>query len=179
MGSSLRVAVVAAMVVTIGGLGIGADAGRPSPPLAINRLTGPPLTVAKYRGKVVGIAFILTTCSHCQDLTRTLSKLAPEYAPRGVQFVECAFNGDAQATMKEFLERFQPPFPVGWTTDAVVRAYLRIPIVDPHPLYAPYMVFLDRRGVIRAEAQGDFFRNAEQNLRAELEKLLKPISGRR
>jgi hypothetical protein len=168
-----------ALVLALAGLVVAADTARLSPPLQIQRLHGPSITLAQYRGKVVGLAFILTTCSHCQDLTRVLNRLAPVYAPRGVRFIECAFNGDAQATMQEFLDRFQPPFPVGWTTDAAVRSYLRIPIVDPHPLYAPYMVFLDRRGVIRAEAQGDFFRNAEENVRAELDKLLKPNEVRR
>ena len=175
MQPSFRLALAAGVLASAAALLAAADAVRPSPPLEINRLNQPPLALAQYHGKVVGLAFVLTTCPHCQDLTRVLNKLAPLYAPRGVQFLECAFNGDAQATMNDFLERFQPPFPVGWATDAAVRSYLRMPIVDPHPLYAPYMVFLDRRGVIRAEAQGDFFRHAEENLRAQLEKLLKPI----
>jgi len=153
-----------------------AQSPRTAPPLEMNRLGAPSIRLAQYRGKVVGLAFILTTCSHCQDLTRVLNKLAPAYAPRGVQFLECAYNGDGQATMKEFLDRFQPPFPVGWTTDAVVRAWLGIAITDPHPLYAPHMVFLDRRGTIRAEGEGDFFHNSEENIRAQVDKLLK-VSG--
>jgi len=41
-----------------------------------------------------------------------------------------------------FLDRFKPPFPVGWTSDAAVRAYLQIPVIDQRPFYAPRMVFL-------------------------------------
>jgi hypothetical protein len=120
----------------------------------------------------VALSFSLTTCSHCQDPTRLLNKLAPVYITRGVQFLECAYNGDAQATMREFLDHFQPPFPVGWITDSGVRSYLGT-IADPRPLYAPHTVFLDRRGTIRAEGEGDFFRKSEENIRAELERLLK------
>jgi hypothetical protein len=156
-------------------LGLAADAPRPALPLSIERLNAPPVTIAQYRGKVVALTFILTSCSHCQDLTKILDRLAPEYAPRGVQFVECAVNGNAKAEIKEFLQRFQPPFPVGWANESAARAFLRMPPANERPLYIPHMVFLDRGGMIRNEipAESDFFNNAEANIRAELEKLLK------
>ncbi len=149
---------------------------RPSPPLTIERLGAPDLQLSQYRGKVVALAFILTTCSHCQDLTKLLGPLSREYALRGVQVLECAFNDDAQQTMAGFLQQFQPPFPVGWTNRAVAMAYLQRTILDTRPLYVPHMVFLDRRGIIQAEYPGesDFMKDPATNIRAELEKLLKP-----
>ena len=57
--------------------------------------------------------------------------------------------------MKEFLERFQPPFPVGWTIEAAVREYLQLPVIDRRPFYVPHMVFLDRRGTIRTDVPGE------------------------
>ncbi|MGA9627521.1 MAG: TlpA disulfide reductase family protein [Bryobacteraceae bacterium] len=149
---------------------------RPSPPLTIERLGAPDLQLSQYRGKVVALAFILTTCSHCQDLTKLLGPLSREYALRGVQVLECAFNDDAKQTMAEFLQQFQPPFPVGWTNRAVAMAYLQRTILDTRPLYVPHMVFLDRRGIIQAEYPGesDFMKDPATNIRAELEKLLKP-----
>ena len=151
------------------------EAARPSPPLSIERLNAPPITLQQFRGKVVALAFIFTSCSHCQELTQVLNRLAPEYTPRRVQFLACAFNGDATVGMPEFLERFKPQFPVGWTTETVARSYLRFPITDRRMLYVPHMVFLDRRGIIRSDFSGEtsFFTNSETNIRAELEKLLK------
>ena len=155
---------------------LAAEPPRPSPPLEIERLGAPAVQLSQYRGKVVALALISTTCSHCQDLTRLLVSLAPEYSPRGVQVVECAFNDDAKTTMAAFLQQFQPPFPVGWITHAAAMAYLQRTILDTRPLYVPQMVFLDRRGIIRAEYPGesDFFKDSATNVRAELEKLLKP-----
>ena len=75
--------------------------------------------------------------------------------------------------MREFLDHFQPPFPVGWTTDSGVRSYLGITIADPRPHYAPHMVFPIGGVQARAEGEGDFFRKSEENIRAELERLLK------
>jgi len=142
--------------------------------LSIERLDAKPIDPSAYRGKVVALAFIYTTCVHCQDLTRTLERIAPEYAPRGVQFLECAFNPDAQGTMREFLTRFHPPFPVGWASDLAVRGYLQIALMDIRPLYVPHMVFLDRAGAIRADYRGEsgFFTQPEANIRAELDKML-------
>ena len=151
---------------------------RPSPPLSMERSQSAPLTLSQYRGKVVALAFIYTSCSHCQELTQVLNRLAPEYDFRGVQFLECAFNGDASTAIREFLERYKPPFPVGWTSDAVVRSYLRYPISEKRMLYVPHMVFLDRQGIIRGDFAGEsgFFTNAESSIRGELERLLKPSS---
>lgn len=151
------------------------ELARPSPPLSMERFNSPPVTISQYRGKIVALAFIYTSCSHCQELTQVLNRLAPEYDFRGVQFLECAFNGDASASMREFLERYKPPFPVGWTSDTVVRSYLRYPISEKRMLYVPHMIFLDRQGIIRGDFAGEsgFFTNAENSIRAELEKLLK------
>jgi thiol-disulfide isomerase/thioredoxin len=155
---------------------LAAEPPRPSPPLAIERLDAPAVQLSQYRGKVVALALISTTCPHCQDLTRLLVTLSREYALRGVQFLECAFNDEAKPGMAAFLQQFQPPFPVGWTTHAAAMAYLQRTILDTRPLYVPHMVFLDRRGMIRADYPGesDFMKDPATNVRAELEKLLKP-----
>jgi thiol-disulfide isomerase/thioredoxin len=155
---------------------IAAEPPRPSPPLEIERLGAPPVQLSQYRGKVVALALISTTCPHCQDLTRLLVSLSREYALRGVQFLECAFNDEAKQSMGGFVQQFQPPFPIGWTSHAAVLAYLQRTILDTKPLYVPHMVFLDRRGIIQADYPGesDFFKDQPTNIRAELEKLLKP-----
>ena len=143
----------------------------------MKQLNGRTLAFSQYRGKVLAVAFILTSCSHCQDLTRVLSPLSREYAPKGVQFLECAFNGDAQVDMPKFLDMLTPPFPVGWSDQAAVRAYLHYSLLDPN-LFVPHMVFLDRAGILRGDFPGehDFFKNPEANIKAQLDKLLKAPS---
>jgi len=156
-----------------------AETSRPSPPYSIQRLDAPPLPVSNYRGKIVVLAFIHTTCSHCQQLTTDLNQLAKEYSARGVQVLECAFNEDAATALPEFLKRYSPPYPVGWGTTASVMAYLQRAVTDQRPFYVPQMVFLDRAGVIRAQFPGEdpFFLNAPANIRTQLEKMLKPVAG--
>ena len=61
---------------------------RPAPDLTINLNAGKRLQLSAYKGKAVVLAFILTTCSHCQATTGLLSQLNAEYAPRGLQILE-------------------------------------------------------------------------------------------
>jgi len=153
---------------------LAADSHAPAQ-FSMQRLGAPPVSFAHYRGRILAAAFISTMCPHCQNLTRILVPLSREYTPRGVQFLECAFNEDAQQTMKDFIERFAPPFPVGWNSPAAVRVYLHYSILDPN-LFVPHMQFLDRAGILRADIPGEapFFLKPEENIRAELEKLLHP-----
>jgi peroxiredoxin len=150
-----------------------AEVPRPSPPFTIVRKGAPNIELKQYRGKVVALAFIFTTCPHCQNLTRSWNALAREFAGKDVQFLECAFNADAEATLPEFLALFQPPYPVGWSYQAPVRSYLNVGMMDGH-FMVPHLVFLDRGGVIRLEvnAQDDFLKDTDGNVRRELQRLL-------
>jgi len=158
---------------------LAAEPPRPSPPLEILRPGAPALTLSQYKGKIVVLALIHTTCSHCQQFTVMMNILAHEYTPRGVQFLECAFNDDALVTMPEFQQRFHPTFPVGYTSAAAVNTYLRRTVLDPHPLYVPHLVVLDRAGRIHADYPGEdpFMHTAETGLRTLLDNMLKPAGA--
>jgi len=103
-----------------------------------------------------------------------LNGIARDFAGRGLQVLECAINGDAAAAIPEFLQRFEVPYPVGYSTAAAAMSYLQYMILDPCPFHVPQMVFIDRTGVIRAQYAGEseFFLNAGPNVRAEIESLL-------
>jgi thiol-disulfide isomerase/thioredoxin len=151
------------------------QAPRKTPPFSILRPGASPLPLSQYRGKVVALTFISEVCSHCQALTQVLNPLAREFAPRGVQFLECAINDAAAEGLKEFTTKFQPAFPVGWSTREDMLAFTGVSLQDPNATYVPRMVFLDRLGRLRDnfEPGSDFYANAAANIRTELEKLLK------
>src|SRR5882724_7918147 len=88
---------------------------RPSPDFAIHLTPLGQVSPAQYKGKVVVLAFILTTCSHCQRTTGVLSGLQREYGPRGLQVLAAAFNPMANMFVPDFIKQFQPSFPVGYT----------------------------------------------------------------
>lgn len=155
---------------------LAADGVRPAPAFTIARIADPAINVQQYKGKkIVALAFIYTTCPHCQHLTTILDQLAKDYASRAVQFLECAFNDDSVQTLPEFLKQFNPPFPVGYCSRASVMSYLQYSLVDTRPLYVPHMVFIDKAGMIRGDypGEGPFFQDPEGNIRKELDKMLK------
>ena len=163
-----------AILLCAAAFGQPATAPRKSPPFSILRPGQAPIPLESFRGKVVALAFISTTCPHCQDLTRQFGPLSKEYAARGVQFLECAFDDAAQLGVPGFIQQFQPPFPVGYASRAAVDAYLERSIIDTRPLWVPHLVFLDRNGLIQADIAGDdpFMNNPLANTRALLDKLL-------
>src|SRR5580700_1733720 len=135
-----------------------------------------PIELSQYRGKPVVLAFILTTCPHCQYTTGLLVKLQTEFVSKGLQVIECAMNDGAAADVPNFIKRFQTNFPVGYSTDQLgVLSFLQHPqTAIPH---MPMLAFIDRHGVIREQYQGIDAALAddgkqEANLRAEIEKLI-------
>jgi thiol-disulfide isomerase/thioredoxin len=154
--------------------GASAEGPRRSPAFTIQRVGAKDLQLNSYRGKVVVLVFISTTCPHCQELTQKLIPMAKEYAPRGVQFLECAVNETAKTDLAGFIQQFNPPFPVGYNTQAAVDVYVQRSVVDARPFYVPHLVFLDRDGFIQGDYAGesDFVKDPANNTRIELEKLL-------
>jgi thiol-disulfide isomerase/thioredoxin len=148
-----------------------ADLPRKAPDFTINLLDGKKLTLSEYKGHVVVLAFILTSCTHCQATVKVLSNLQNQYAPRGLQVVASAIEQDAQNHIRLFIRNFAPPFPVGYNTGAEAGNFL--PPTGKLPLM-PLVGFIDRQGILRAQHEGEepFFNDLEQNLRKEIEALL-------
>jgi len=89
--------------------------------------------------------------------------------------VEAAINENPD--LAGFIAQYKPPFPVGTANALAALKYLEWP-PDKRPL-VPLMVFIDRKGVMRALYSGldaDFFneqgQNEDKNIRAEAEKFL-------
>jgi peroxiredoxin len=159
-----------------------AEIPRQSPDFAIQMPNGKPVKVSDYRGKVLCLAFILTTCPHCQKMTQTLVDLYPQLAPKGMAVVEAALNQNPD--IPSFVSQFKVPWPIGTAGVMPALDYMQWP-KDQRPL-VPFLVFIDRQGVIRAQYTGvdsAFFIDSqqEQHIRDEVEMLLnengKPGSG--
>jgi len=171
----MRIVTSVLLCATIGLCQAPKQAPRKPPPFSILRPGAAALQLSQYRGKVVALTFISELCSHCQALTGLLNPLAKEFAPRGVQFLECAINDGAAEGLKEFTTKFQPAFPVGWSTREAMLSFTGVSPLDPNATFVPRMVFLDRLGRIQDDYDPgtDFYANPPVSVRAELEKLLK------
>ena len=140
----------------------------------MQRYGGPPFRLSQFRGKVIALALIHTSCSHCQDLTRLLVPIQKDYQARNVVVVECAFNEDAAMTMPPFFKVFGPNFPVGYTNDAAVKEFLQWNDKKDGILMIPHMVFIDAKGtIVYDHGENDFFGAAsDKNIRGVIDKML-------
>ncbi len=146
---------------------------RPSPDFTILMNAAPPIPISQYKGKAIALIFLLTTCPHCQKTTGVLSKLQNDYGPKGFQVVGCAIQDMASLFVPEFVKKFQPAFPVGFSERGPVLNFLQHP--EMLLLLMPQVVLIDRNFTIRAQYSGDnaiFTDDQEAKLRAVIEPLL-------
>lgn len=113
--------------------------------------TAGPLKLSQYRGKPVVLAMIRSSCSHCQMVTQLLRSLQQEFGGK-VQMVACDFVEDGPIVVPTFIERFKPGFPVGWTSMEKAFKFLQISLMSPGTV--PKLLFIDRKGMIRAQYDG-------------------------
>ncbi len=163
------------LLMCVTGLAAGAQVPRPCPNFAVNLNDGRQIHLGEYKGKVVVMAFLLTTCPHCQFTSKVLTKLQPEYGPRGFQVVGSAIDEMSKMLVGDFIKRFQPAYPMGFNQREEAEDFLEHPVM--YRLLMPQVVVIDRKGTIRAQFAGDdkFFEEAaqEKNFRDLLEPLLK------
>jgi thiol-disulfide isomerase/thioredoxin len=111
--------------------------------------------LSQYRGKVVALEFILTTCPHCQAASRVMTKFQQEYAPRGFQAIDLAINAldegrkpdQASLLTETFANNFQVGFPVGYIGRDPMMSFMGFSIMDR--MVVPQLVLIDRKGYIR------------------------------
>lgn len=150
-----------------------ADLPRKAPAFEIHMIDGKNVPLGAYRGKVCVVAFISTTCPHCQKYVQILNGIHKDYAPKGAQVLAAAFNEGAQSLVPAFIGTYQPVFPLGWDSHADVLGFMQISILNPG--FVPKVVFIDRGGTIRKQFEGqeDFFKDQDKNTREALDELLK------
>lgn len=159
---------------------LAAQVPRPAPEFVIKLTSGQQLLLSQYRGKVVALEFLSTTCPHCQSCSALLDRLFKEYGPRGFQPLGVAFNEMAGMLVGDYIKNLQLTFPVGVSERDPVLNFLQHPMIMR--LMVPQVLFIDRRGTIRGQHGGetDFFRDEEKNMRAQIEALLKePAAARK
>lgn len=135
--------------------------------------------LSEYRGKVILLAFIQTTCPHCQASIGVINGLQRDYGPRGFQALASAFNELAAQLLPGFISQFHPVFPVGYSDRPPVYNYTQLSATAPFSV--PIFLFVDKKGMVRAQYTGEdpFFQAQEKNTRAMVESLLKEPAAKK
>ena len=151
---------------------------RKVPEFAINLADGKQVAISQYRGKVVAVVFILTTCPHCQKAVRCLSEEQKEFGPRGFQTLASAIEDMARINVPGFVHTYAPPFPVGYNKQREALDFMQHPPMVQALM--PLIAFIDREGVVRAQYEGyePFFSEEQMaaNIHARVEELVGPVA---
>jgi peroxiredoxin len=137
--------------------------------------SGKTVKLSDYRGKVVVVQFLYTTCTHCQATARMLNSLEQELGPRGLRILGIAFNPDVQQgpeSIEDFIRSNRVAFPVGAASRDRVLGYLGVSVMER--FVVPQIVIVDRHGSIRAQSKfmGSPELQEESYLRPLLDRLL-------
>lgn len=150
---------------------------RKAPELAFNLPGQGQKLLSSYRGKVVALEFIYTTCPHCQAASKVMSRLQNEYGSRGLQVLDVAINPNADLAVGNFAKDFQTTFPVGWVTQDQGLAFMGFNLADR--FVVPQLILIDRQGMIRYQTPplGDENSMKESTIQQRVEELLNDSSS--
>jgi len=157
---------------------------HPAGEFVIHMTDGSQKLLSSYRGKVVVMAFMYSTCEHCQKTAGVLARINTEYANKGVQILGVIINSGGEKDIPMFLKITGANFPVGFSTSDQAIKFLHGPTDG---WFIPMLAFIDRNGVVRYEnivtdtddgTAGKFIQDQEVNIPKEIDKYLKaPVSA--
>jgi len=147
---------------------------RRSPEFVIRFVDGKQALLSSYKGKVIALLMVHTTCPHCQHTSQVFTQLQTEYGPKGFQALDVAFNTMANLYVTDFVKSFNVGYPVGFSTPEDVMGYLGFNVMQRYTV--PQIVFIDKKFNIRSQtpaAGNDANMYKEEYWRATIESLLK------
>lgn len=154
---------------------------RPAPEIEFAPVTGGggQMRLSQFRGKVVALEFLLTTCPGCKHSGRILAKLEREYGPRGFRVIGLAVDPGAAPRIPVFAAETGAMFPIAVYSDASARNFLQTPMMLR--MAYPQLVFIDRKGMLREHFRAEDPRMSaaaeEDNVRKVVERLLAEGDG--
>lgn len=146
---------------------------REAPELNLKTIEGKTVTLDELKGKVVAVLWISTDCPHCQTTCEELAPIYKEYSEKGLEILAMAVNPSAPGNIAEFSREHGVEFPLGVSTRSDWMRFADLSVMAR--AYVPYMMLVDRKGVIRYEHRGmdqAFWSDMPTNLLSELSGLI-------
>ena len=136
---------------------------------------GKQIDLKQYRGKVVLLALITTTCTECIQSVEIFNRLQKDFGAQGFQMVAAAVNLSAKEDAGPFAQRYKANFPLGYLDKLGTMKIADIG-GDQRP-FVPIVMFIDRSGVVRFQYFGNdsVMKDEEKNLRAIVGGLVKQV----
>jgi len=105
--------------------------------------------ILDYRGKVVVVEVMQTTCAHCQAMVPILEKVQNKYGSR-LAILTIVVPPDNMDTVKEFATRFRVTYPILFDCGQAAAALLKVTPQNPKVDF-PHLFLVDSKGMIRED----------------------------
>ena len=154
------------------------DVPRDAPDLKLKTTSGETLTLAALKGKVVAVMWFSTDCPHCQSTSELMGPIYADLKSKGLEIVGCTVNPSAPGNIDAFESKHGVKFPIGISNSADWMRFADMSIAAR--AFVPYMMIIDRSGVIRYEHPGKdrvFWTDQEVQMRKEFGELLAERPG--
>jgi peroxiredoxin len=124
-----------------------------------------------YRGKVLILDIMLTTCPVCTKLADTLVAVQKKYGEQ-LGIISIVTLPDNFQTADKFAAEHKISWPVVFDSGQVLMSYLKVTPMNPQ-IHFPHLFLIDKEGVIRNDFEGtdDQYLSLE-GLSKEIDKLL-------
>ena len=173
----MRLSVALAVLGTVT-LAAGEQAGRRAPGFA---LPDPEYKrfydLQDYKGKVLLIDIMTTSCPHCQLLSTTLEKVKERYGDK-VAVLSVVLPPDNQETISKYIATNKITVPIVCDMGQMTISYLNAKPGQGH-VDVPHLFIIDREGIIRNDFEYDEKERSVfegPGLFAEVDRLLKKES---
>jgi thiol-disulfide isomerase/thioredoxin len=120
---------------------------RQAPEFVVTMPGGRQALLSQFKGKVVALEFLFTTCPHCQHEASLIAPLNTELGPKGFQPVGVAINTMDIPTVMSFVQQTGANFPIGVSERNAALDFMGISIMERWVV--PQLVLVDRKGMVR------------------------------
>jgi peroxiredoxin len=102
---------------------------------------------ADYRGKVLIVEFMQSSCDHCQKFAKVLEQARTKYADR-IAILSITNPPDNQNTVGQFIREHRVSVPILYDCGQVAASYLKVTPQNPS-INIPHVFLIDQQGMIR------------------------------
>src|SRR5262249_19544307 len=124
---------------------VAADGPRRAPGWALPDSKMKVYDLADYRGKVVVLEFMQTTCPHCAAFAPILNELQSRYGDRVAVVAVVNSAADNQNTVGQYVAGHQARYPILFDAGQMAYSYFQSQRFD-----TPHVYLIDANGMIRA-----------------------------
>ena len=168
-------ALLPAAALLIMSLQAAGHAGRRAPGFSLPDRNHKQYDLYDYRGKVVLLDIIQTSCPACQKFTRISEKLKQKYGER-VAILNIVTLPDNLKTVGEFIATFNVTTPILFDCGQAAVSYVQATPAKPS-IHMPQLFLIDQKGIIQqhyehSEQTKEVFEGDGSLLMQEIDKLL-------